>query len=143
MKKYSENERGIFLPSFKAQIAWLTSGAALLLILCAVAYSTEDPDELIKPLSLTALYLSSAIGGICAVRLSGGRMMTGLISGLITALIVFTLSVIPIYKSGLGIAESLILNALVIPSAFVGAYVARPRANNLKKHRAKIKKMHR
>lgn len=143
MKKSSENERGIFLPSIKSQIAWCVSGILFILIFCAVAYSTDDPDAMTKPLSLTALYLSAAIGGICAVRLSGGRMVCGLLSGAITALIVFALSVIPIYDSGLGVGEALIFNALIVPASFVGAFVGMPRAKKPKKHPSRLKKVRR
>lgn len=143
MKKTSESERGIFLPSFKSQIAWIVSGVVLLVIFCAVAYSTEDPDAMMKPLALTALYLSAAIGGVFAARLSGGRMICGLLSGGFTALIVFALSVIPIFDSGITIGEGLIMNALIIPASFIGSFIGTPRSKKPKKHPSRMKKIHR
>ncbi len=143
MKKTNENERGIFFCALKAQIAWVISSVALLLIFCAVAFATSDPNSIIKPLSLTALYISAAVGGICAARLSGGSLLSGFISGIITALAVFLLSLIPIYKSGMNTGNALILNAFIIPAAAIGAFVGKPRAKNSKKRRAKIKKTRR
>jgi len=142
MRKSIENERGIFLPSLKAQIGWVISGISLLFIFCMIAYSTEDPCSMIKPLSLTALYLSSAIGGFCAMKLSG-KLASGLISGIFTALFIFFLSVIPICKTGNDIGTSLILNSLIIPSSFLGAFIAKPRRASPKKHRSRIKKIRR
>ena len=143
MKKTNENERGIFFCALKAQIAFVISGLILVLVFCAIAYATSDPNSIIKPLSLSALYISAAIGGICAARLSGGSLLSGIISGIITALAVLLLSFIPIYKSGMDTGNTLILNAFIIPAAFMGAFVGKPRAKNSKKRRAKIKKMRR
>lgn len=143
MKKTNENERGIFFCALKAQIAFVISGLILVLVFCAIAYATSDPNSIIKPLSITALYLSAAMGGISAARISGGSLLSGFISGVITALTVLLLSYIPIYKSGMDTVTSLILNAFIIPAATVGAFAGKPRAKNSKKRRNKIKKMRR
>ena len=137
MKKTSESERGILLPILKAQIVWIVSGAILLLIFSAVAFTMGDPSSVLKPLALTALYMSVAIGGIGAARGSEKPLFSGVLSGVVSAAIVFSLSLLPLYDSGFEFGKSIILTLLIVPAALVGAIVGRPRAKSTKKRRVK------
>lgn len=140
MKLTSENERGLLLSCLFSQIAWLASAVLLLLIFCAVAYSTSDPASITAPLSLCALYLSSLIGGVAAVRLSGDGIASGALSGLITAVLVFVLSALPLPESSFDLPQSLIFTALVIPASVLGAVIGHRRTKTAAKQHAKIKK---
>ncbi len=143
MKKASENGRGIFLSCVYAQAVAVISGIILLLIFCAVAYGMADPDSVTVPLSLCALYLSALIGGIAAVRFSNDGIASGAISGVMTALIVFALSAIPMPLSGFELTTALICNALVIPASVLGSVIGHKRRKSPKSHKAKIKKLRR
>lgn len=123
MKNSHKNERSLISSCLLSQAVWIISALILLLIFCIAAYATADPDSIIMPLSLCALYLSSIIGGIAAVRFSGDGIMSGLISGIITALIVFIFSCLPLRDSGFDLPFSLILNLLVIPASVLGSLV--------------------
>lgn len=140
MKHSSENERGLLLSCLLSQIAWLASAVILLLIFCAAAYSTANPSAITAPMSLCALYLSSIIGGIAAVRLSGDGIASGALSGLITAALVFLLSALPLPDSVFALPQSLIFTSLVIPASILGAVIGHKRSNTAAKQHAKIKK---
>ena len=142
MKHNGENKRGFFLSCLLAQAVWLISAIVLLVIFSIIAYSTADPDSIIAPMALCALYISSAIGGIGAVRLSGDGIASGALSGLFTALIVFLLSLLPFPSSGMEISKSLLFNVLVIPASMAGAVIGHKRKKSPgKKHPvSKIKK---
>ncbi|MBQ9995875.1 MAG: TIGR04086 family membrane protein [Clostridia bacterium] len=123
MKHSHEAKRSLFLSSVQAQAVWAASAVLLLLIFCGVAYSTDDPDSLTFPLSLCALYLSAAAGGIAAVRLSGDGIMSGLLSGAITMVLIWILALLPLPESHVELPMSLVYTALVIPASAVGAAV--------------------
>ena len=125
--KNPAKERSILLSCVMSQGVWLLSALVLLLIFCAVAYSTADPDAITTPLSLCALYLSAVIGGISAVRFSGDGIVSGLISGIITALIVFALSCLPLPETDIRFSRAILLNLLVIPASALGSLVGHKR----------------
>jgi len=127
MKHSRETKRSLFLSSLQAQAVWAPAAVLLLLVFCAVACSTADPDSITFPLSLCALYLSAVIGGIAAVRLSGDGLMSGLLSGIFTALLVGLLSLLPLPDSGTEFPMSLLYTALVIPASVVGSAVGHRR----------------
>lgn len=140
MKNSHEAKRSILLSSVQAQAVWALSAVLLLLIFCAVAYSTDDPDSITFPLSLCALYLSAIIGGIAAVRLSGDGIMSGLLTGLITAVLLFLLSLLPLPMSPVEMPISLLYNALVVPAAVVGSALGHKRKEKPSGIKAKMKK---
>lgn len=133
MKNSEKDGRNFFLSCLIAQIAWAVSTLVLLLIMCAVAYSTADPDSITIPLSLCALYLSSLIGGIFAVRLSDDGIASGCLSGLITSAIVFCLSALPLPSSGFNLIQSFILIALIVPASILGAVIGHKKDKKPKK----------
>lgn len=121
MKNSHETKRSLFLSSLQAQAVWVLSALLLLLVFCTAAYFTEDPDSIIFPLSLCALYLSAMIGGIAAVRLSGDGIVSGLLSGIVTALLLWLFSLLPLPEAGIEIPNALIYSLMVIPASVVGA----------------------
>ena len=140
MKKNS-SPRSMLVSVLLSQIAWLASAMIFLLIFCAIAISTRDPDSIIAPLSLCALYLSAVIGGIFAVRLSGDGIVSGALSGVVTSAIVFLVSALPICDSSFTMPISLILLALIIPASVIGSILGHKRSKNHAKQRAKMRKM--
>ena len=57
----------LLFSAVRAQIAMFLTGLALLFLFCAVAYSLADPDTVVVPLSLAALFA----GGLEGLRRSG------------------------------------------------------------------------
>ncbi len=140
MKSSQKKERNLLSACLLSQAVWFISALVLLLVMCAVAYSTRDPDAITEPLSMCALYLSAVIGGVAAVKFSGDGIVSGLISGGITALFVVLLSCLPLPESGFDLTHSLIFTALVIPASALGALIGRRRRKNvspMKKNRVK------
>ncbi len=121
MKRAVEKKRSLLPSCLLSQIYWLVSALLLLLIFCSIANAIEDPDSIMKPLALCALYLSAVIGGIGAVRLSGDGPVSGALSGLFTALIVFLLSAFPFPSSGLSTTLTWLLTLAIIPFSVLGA----------------------
>ena len=54
----------LFISAIRAQLILLLTAIVLLIVFCAVAYSLDDPDTVIIPLSLAALFGSGLAGGI-------------------------------------------------------------------------------
>lgn len=137
MKHSHEAKRSILFSSVQAQGIWGLSAVVLLLIFCTVAYSMEDPGSVLFPLSLCALYLSSVIGGIAAVRLSGDGLMSGFLSGLMTIGLIFLLSLFPFpvfYDDRMASVGYL---AMVLPASVIGAVLGHKRKENPKIKRKK------
>ncbi len=110
-----------------SQIFWTGGLILLLLISCAAANAAEDPGSLTKPLALACLYLSAFISGIAAVRFSGDGILSGLLSGTITALLMLLFSCLPLPESGTAFPMNLLLTAAVIPASCAGAFIGRKR----------------
>ncbi len=140
MKNSHEAKRSILISSIQAQAVWAISAILLLLIFCAIAYTTDDPDGITMPLSLCALYLSAIAGGIAAVRISGDGIMSGLLSGVITAVIIYLLSFLPLPGSQIEMPLSLLYTLLVIPASVVGSALGHKRADKPVGVKSKLKK---
>lgn len=127
MKHSAAGSRGIFLSCIMAQAVWVIAALILLPVMALIAYSTDDPDSVTRPLSLCALYLSAVIGGIAAVRVSGDGIASGALSGLITAGILLLVSAFPLPESGLEPNLGFLLLALVIPASVIGSVLGHKR----------------
>lgn len=127
MKKSHEGKRSIFLSALLAQAVWGMSSVILLLIFCTVACSTEDPERITGPLALCALYLSSMSGGIAAVRLSGDGLVSGILSGILTVLLVWCISLLPLPSAGYEVSQSLMGTFIIIPVSMLGAILGHKR----------------
>lgn len=78
-----------------AQLFAFGVGLLLLLLFCAIAFSLDDPDTVIVLLSLTALYSGGIAGGVAAVRISGDGIFSGWLSGTLTTVLAWMLSLLP------------------------------------------------
>ncbi len=140
MKRAVEKKRSLLPSCLLAQIYWLVSALLLLLLFCCIANAMEDPDSILKPLGLCALYLSAVMSGIGAVRLSGAGPISGALSGLFTALLVFLLSAFPFPDGGFSSIQSLFLTLAVIPFSVLGAVLGQRKR---KKPRAPLQRRRR
>ena len=119
-----------------SQAVWAGALLIFLLISCCAANAAEDPGSMIVPLSLACLYLSALVSGFSAVRLSGDGILSGIVSGTLTALLMLLLACFPLPASSLAFPYTLICTAAVIPCACAGAVIGRKR----KSHRSPGKK---
>lgn len=129
----------MWLSCLLSQAVWMAGLLILLLLSCAAANSSEDPGSMLRPLSLACLYLSALISGFAAVRFSGDGILSGLLSGCITALLMLLLSCLPLPDSGFLFPSTLLLTAAVIPAGCTGAMIGRKR----QKHKSPSKKNYR
>ena len=119
-----------------AQLFFMGIALVLLLVSCAIIVSFDDPDKVIKPVTLAILYLSALMGGISAVRLSGDGVASGAVSGIISSVIVLLLSFIPFPASVFDATTSIICVLLMIPSSVLGSVLGRKKSkkpNSFKK----------
>ncbi len=123
------NGFSIAAAALKAQLAVAISGLVLLLLFCAIASSSEDPDSMITPLSLCALFLSSFCGGFSSVRLSGDGLLSGIASGAVTSAVIFLLSLFPLADTGSNGGNTLLCYLCIIASAAAGAIIGKRRKN--------------
>ena len=119
-----------------AQLFFMGIALVLLLVSCAIIVSFDDPDKVIKPVTLAILYLSALMGGITADRLSGDGVASGAVSGIISSVIVLLLSFIPFPASVFDATTSIICVLLMIPSSVLGSVLGRKKSkkpNSFKK----------
>ena len=139
MKNSSFSSRGLFLPCLVSSGFWLLTSTVLLLISCAIANSAEAPEVLLKPLTLTSLYLSTIICGIISVKLSGDGIMSGIISGIIIALVLLLMSAFSLPDSEISLIPGIFLLVAVIPAAMVGAFIGKKKN---KRKKSMLRKRH-
>jgi len=126
--------------ALKAQIAVLLSGIVLLLLFCTIASSVEDPDSILSPLSLCALFLSAFFGGLASVRISGDGILSGILSGSITALLILLLSLLPLPGCEKTITEKMLSYLCIIASSTAGAMIGKKRTTKKKPHKRRLKR---
>ncbi len=137
MKNHNKTSRGLFLSCIISQGFWAASSLILLLIFCAIAHSMDDPDSVTVPLSLCSLYIGAVIGGMASIKLSDDGIISGIISGAISAVLLFALSALPLPDSGMSLANSAIFTLLVVPASVLGAFIGKKRS---KKPRRAVRK---
>lgn len=118
-----------------AQFFTIGIGFVLLLLFCAIAYPMKDPDSVIVPLSLCALYLSSLIGGFAAVRISGDGILSGLISGVLTMLFFRMLSLLPFPSPCITTVQAGTFLALIPAASVCGSFLGKKRKSAKPRHR--------
>ena len=128
----------IWLSCLLSQAVWAAGLLILLLLSCAAANASEDPGSMIRPLSLACLYFSALISGFAAVRFSGDGILSGMLSGSVTALLMLLLACLPLPGSGFLFPYTLLLTACVIPAGCAGALIGRKQH----KHKSPAKKNH-
>ena len=106
---------------------------AITLLSAVIAYCTEDPLALVKPLSLAAVILSAAASGFLASRLFG--MGESVLGALIITLILFTVGLIA--KRGAVEAGAVINYLSYIGTSVLFAYFATKRGR-VKRRRRRI-----
>ncbi len=137
MKHSHDAKRSILFSAVQAQGIWVLTAIVLLLIFCATAYSMEDPDSVLFPLALCALYMSAVVGGIAAVRLSGDGLISGLLSGIMTVVLIVFLSFIPFPVFCTDRMISVGYLAMVLPASVIGAVLGHKRKDKPKVKRKK------
>lgn len=136
----------LFFSAVRAQIVMFLTGLVLLLLFCAIAYSLADPDTVTVPLSLAALFAGGLAGGIAAVRFSGDGILSGWLSGVMSALLLWLLSFLPIQTasgaSHFALVPETILFLCLPLSSLIGAVIGRKRgkAHNAAKPKNRIRK---
>lgn len=111
-------------------------GLLFLLLSAIAAHATPDPNALVKPLALTALYATALFSGIITVRIHGhssllcGAIAAGLL--ILTGLLVG--ACLPA-DNAMPIGNMLLLRLPILPLAIAGAYLARKRDKPTHRHR--------
>lgn len=102
---------------------------ALLIVFALVSYSNPDPDKLVFPLALIALYVGAVVAGIITAKRNGEKILFGgLITGLVYLLMIFMLSLIPEeleFVSKISGLYSVIAHAALIFAAIAGSFFGR------------------
>lgn len=94
----------IFIPALKGLAVAVIAAAVLLFGFTAVAYAMEDPDSFTAPLGYLAMYLSAAVAGGVASRLSGdtggGAVLSAAAAGVMMLLVLILMSFLPAESAG-------------------------------------------
>lgn len=122
----------LLFSAIRAQIVMFLTGFILLFLFCTIAYSLADPDTVTIPLSIAALFGGGLAGGIAAVRFSGDGILSGWLSGVISALLIWLLSFLPVQTvsgtSNFELIQATILFLCLPFSSLIGAVIGRKRS---------------
>ena len=132
----------LFTSALRAQAVVCVAGLLSLTLFCAVAYSLADPDSVVVPLSLAALYISGIAGGIAAVRFSGDGILSGWFSGVLSALLLWGLSLLPlpVAAQSLSILPATVLFLCIPLSSLIGAVIGKRRRNPMRQSPARMRR---
>ena len=114
----------------KAQLIFWITGALFLLLFCRIACSMDDPSAVTRPLSLTALCLSALAGGFSAVRFTGDGLLSGLLSGTVSLLLLRAPALLSLPASGMESGTVLLFTVLVPVLSVCGAVLGRKRKHH-------------
>lgn len=113
--------------SLKGAAIGLLLSALLALVICVSIIGTANPDALVFPMSLAALYVSAFAAGIIATHKNGGgALLSGLLSGGIFMLSYMLVSLFfPAELSAkYGFLASLLFHVLIVVFSILGGYAA-------------------
>lgn len=108
----------LFFNTLKGLIVFAASAALLLTALCFIALRFEEPSQFIFIFSNIALFLSAFLGGRFSVGKDEGRLLQGLIFGVISTLTVLLISLISSSFDG----GSFLRMAFTVLFALLGAF---------------------
>ena len=117
--------------AFKGLLICLLCIAVLSLLCSVFCLYSNDPSSITLPIGISILYVSSAVGGICASRAHSDDKSYALVSGIFCGFFIFIATGIfsgitssfGVEKSDLSVFLSLLLRSLCIFAAFFGAYI--------------------
>lgn len=122
-------------------IAGAVSGIILSFAASFIAYSSDDPGSLIKPLATAAFFFSTVICGIVSSKKSGKNPISALVGGTAFVMLLTLVSfVVP--GEGAGITEWILMRLGGIAAAFAGGILVSMIGGGRKKgrHRSSHKK---
>ncbi len=122
----------LFQSALFGSLCGLICSAALLFLVSFVCYRSPDPDSLILPLSLGALYLSCLVGGFAAVkRQRASALLCGGMAGLFLGAFFLVLSLFlrSSQQDSFSLTLSILLRVLMLPASSIGGFLGlgRPR----------------
>ena len=124
--------------TLKGAAIGLALSAILAVIICASIIGLDNPDTLVFPLSLAALYVSAFIAGVVATRINGGAaLLSGLLSGGFFMLSYMLVSLFfPAELSArYGFLASFLFHALIIVFSLLGGYAATAKRSTPSRHK--------
>ena len=118
-----------------------TVGIGLLLLLAAtwLLSGSEDPNKWIRPLSLTALYLTAMLSGVVSARLTGlPPVFGGLLSGLLLSIACIPIAIsLPAAHTVADFGSELLFRLLTLFFAVLGASLGKKSSFKNKHHKFK------
>ena len=132
----------LLMSALRAQAVVCIVGLLTLAVFCAIAYSLADPDSVIVPLSLAALYISGIAGGIAAVRFSGDGILSGWLSGVLSALLLWGLSFLPFpaAEQAFPVLPAAVLFLCIPLSSLIGSVVGKRRRKVTRQSPARMRR---
>lgn len=132
----------LLMSALRAQAVVCIVGLLTLAVFCAIAYSLADPDSVIVPLSLAALYISGIAGGVAAVRFSGDGILSGWLSGVLSALFLWGLSLLPFpaAEQTFPVLPAAVLFLCIPLSSLIGSVVGKRRRKATRQSPARMRR---
>lgn len=84
----------MIVPALKGFVVSVIAAAVLLFGLTAIAYGMLDPDSLTAPLGYAALYVSAAVAGAVAARITGDTGTTAVLSAAVAGVMLLILLIL-------------------------------------------------
>ncbi|MBE6708629.1 MAG: DUF3792 family protein [Ruminococcaceae bacterium] len=133
--------RDIVLSGIKGFLISIISGTMILFGFAAITMIADDPASFVSPLGYAALYITAAIGGIVAARVSGdmsvGAMLCGGASGILMLILLILMSFIPVEAAvnPLSPLTTAIMYAAVPVSAALSGFLFKRKPSRKARHR--------
>lgn len=123
--KHKLNGTSFPLKEYIISFALSTALAAVLLLLgCAIAYKTDDPDSIYRYVSYAALFVSVLAGGFLTGRITGADAVGGALNGVWFILLTSAVALI-IPGETLGFWISFAIRLALLPLGFAGGFLGR------------------
>ena len=115
-----------FLACARAALLAMGIGLVLLLILCAVCLSLDDPSRYAPYFSYAAVFPAALLCGLLAASATHGKgLLSGVVGGGIFTLTLWLLSLLPVCErmGNGGLAGSLLFSAVCMLLSCIGGYL--------------------
>ena len=142
IRSHDEDESTISVAlksSLSGLLSFIGCGLVLISVAAVVAYSNADPDAIISPISLAALFPAAFAGGFTTVKRTGGSpLLCGVLCGGIITIfsIVASLLLRGTISSGYELWQASILHGATVLFSTLGSFAGNAKRKvNPRKHR--------
>lgn len=144
MSSYTKESSALsemIVPALKGFAVSVIAAAVLLFAFTAIAYKVQDPDSLTAPLGYAALYISAAVAGAVAARITGdtgtSAVLSAAVAGVMLLVLLILMAFLPAETQAGSVSPlvTVLMYAAVPAVAALGGLLFRRRPTRRMKHK--------